>query len=103
MTTDSMVEKMARAIARGLGYEWDTLYASKGEWTKDRGSRHDINVPYKPDFIDAARAALEAMREPTVHQTYAMHEVVRYDKDGDVANCAEMFTAAIDAALKEGE
>ena len=61
----TMLEKVARAIATGLGYEWDTLYASKGEWTADRGSRHDINVPYKPDFLEAARAALEAMREPT--------------------------------------
>jgi hypothetical protein len=60
-----MVEIVARAIAKGLGYDWDTLYAGKTEWVADRGSRHDINTPYKPDFTDAARAAIEAMRTPS--------------------------------------
>ena len=61
----TMMERCARAIAAGLGYEWDTLYEGKREWVADRGSRHDINTPYKPDFTDAARTVIEALIEPT--------------------------------------
>jgi hypothetical protein len=45
---------IARKIAASLGYDWDTLYENKRERTDDRGKRHDINTPYKSDFIAAA-------------------------------------------------
>ncbi len=61
-----MIEKCARAAARGLGYDWDTLYENKTEWTADRGSRHDINVPFKPDFREAAAAVIDTLNQPTL-------------------------------------
>lgn len=55
-----MIERGARAIASELGWELDTLYENKQEWTDDRGARHDINIPYKRDIHDAAKACLTA-------------------------------------------
>ena len=52
-------EQIARWIAEGIGVEYDTLYADKREWTKDRGRRHDLNFPYKGDLLDAAKLILE--------------------------------------------
>lgn len=58
-------ERVVRAISDGIGYNYDDLYASKAEWINDRGARGDVNMPRKPDMDEAARAALEAMMEPS--------------------------------------
>lgn len=54
-----MADTLAKVIAEDLGYDWDTLYENKREWTADQGSRHDINVPYKTDFRAASKAVAE--------------------------------------------
>jgi len=60
-----MIERVEQAIADQLGLDLSTLYANKSEWTADHGERHDINTPYRSDITDAAKAAIQAMREPT--------------------------------------
>lgn len=109
MTGNSeMVERVARAIAAGLGYDWNTLYASKSEWNADRGSRHDINVPYKPDFIEAARAAIEAMMEPTEAMIAAAWPLPNFDgpimdhRKSDLKDYWQaMLSEALSPSLKE--
>jgi hypothetical protein len=65
----SMIEQVARAIADGLGDDYDHAFVSKTGWVAERGERggrfRDINEPFQGDYIDAATAALKAMREPT--------------------------------------
>jgi hypothetical protein len=97
-------ETAARAIASELGYDFDTLYETKQEWIDDRGARHDINVPRKPDFRDAADALLapsgplapllarigelEAALEPfakTAERYAAPHFNEKYRWMGDIA------------------
>lgn len=62
-----MVEIMARSIAAALGDDFDRAFNNKSEWNAARGGEpfRDINLPYKGDYIDAATAALKAMRVPT--------------------------------------
>jgi hypothetical protein len=56
-------EELARVLAAGLGFSWENLYQDKRDWTDDRGKRHDINTPYKSDYLDAADAILAWMKE----------------------------------------
>jgi hypothetical protein len=73
MTTETMREAVARAIAKGLGDEFDNAFVSKVGWTAAQGQRggrfRDINEPFQADYLDAADAAirtvLERLREPT--------------------------------------
>ncbi len=46
-----------------LGHAFDSLYADKREWLDDRGKRHDVNVPYKADVLEAADAILSALSD----------------------------------------
>lgn len=57
------LEQLARALSTGIGYDYDTLYADKGEWVDDRGARHDINVPFKSDIDDGIQVVLEELME----------------------------------------
>ena len=63
-----MIERVARAIAEQLGDNLDDAFANKSEWNAARGEKggriRDINEPFLGDYLDAARAAIEAMREP---------------------------------------
>lgn len=59
----AMVERVKLAICNALGYDFDDLYQGKREWVDDRGSRHDINTPFKVDFEEAAKVAIAAMQE----------------------------------------
>lgn len=58
-------ESVARAIARGLGDNFDNAFTSKGEWTAARGEKggrfRDINEPFQIDYLDAADAAMAAI------------------------------------------
>jgi hypothetical protein len=64
-----MVERVARAIASGNGDDYDAIPASKAEWVEKRGEFggrfRDFNQPRRNDYVDMARAAIAAMREPT--------------------------------------
>lgn len=62
-----MVERVARAIANGLGDEFDNAFNGKSDWIYARGEKggrfRDCNEPTQDDYLGAARAAIEAMRE----------------------------------------
>lgn len=96
---EGMVERVEKAIADVLGYDLATLYKNKSEWNADRGSRHDINVPYRGDITDGARAAIEAMRELSPAM---MAEAMNVD--GPLSRghltAVEIWHLMIDAALK---
>lgn len=85
--SESMIERVARAI-----------YDSEGNQTKDPGGswrpsrlEDDEN---KELYFDYARAAIEAMREPTEQMREDGHIYAGED-------CGPCFTAMIDAALNE--
>ncbi|MFZ5744447.1 MAG: hypothetical protein ACOY7T_08215 [Pseudomonadota bacterium] len=61
------LEKIARDIADALGDNFDYAFNSKPEWTAARGETkagfRDVNQPFKPDYLDAAQAALTAIMD----------------------------------------
>lgn len=66
--TDELIEQVARDIADALGDNFDYAFAGKSDWVAHRGETpagfRDVNQPYKPDYIDAAIAALAAINLP---------------------------------------
>lgn len=67
MTTETMREAVARAIARGLGDEFSNAFRNKERWTAKRGMSggrfRDINEPFQSDYLDAADAAIRTVLE----------------------------------------
>lgn len=65
--TTPLIEAIARAIAEGLGDDFDHAHRDKPHWIETRGEAggryRDINEPRQPDFLDAAQAALTAITE----------------------------------------
>lgn len=61
---NDMIERVARAIANGLGDEFDNAFNGKSDWIFARGEKggrfRDCNEPTQDDYLDAARAAIEA-------------------------------------------
>lgn len=108
----SMVERVARAIATELGADLDTAFADKTEWTNMRGTDaagrwRDINEPFKSDYLAAARAAIEAMREPTIKMaSQGLKEwqcaTDTGDLDTDAHDMELIWKAMIQAALGDG-
>lgn len=60
-----MIEKVARAIAAANGDNFDETPEDKGEWVDKRGEFgggfRDVNAPFRVDYVDMARAAIEAV------------------------------------------
>lgn len=75
--TDNIVEKLARAIADQLGDGFDNAHRNKPHWAETRGESggrfRDINEPRQNDYLDAARAAIAALREPSEAMIEAGH------------------------------
>lgn len=84
-----MIERVARAMA----------FADLGTDTWDVKSEEDDGCGYlgKEDFRVMARAAIEAMREPTM----AMIDAGDAEDVHCLAQASVHYTAMIDAALKE--
>ena len=102
-----MVERVARAITTELGADLDTAFANKTEWINMRGTDaagrwRDINEPFKSDYLAAARAAIEAMREPTDEMLDAGFRAKEWGMTFEEAALAT-YLAMILAALGEGE
>lgn len=97
-----MVKRVARVIAKENGDDYDSIPASKSDWTRNGGMFggrfRDVNEPYQTDYDDMARAAIEAMREPT----NAMVDRVE-DAYGGLSTLTVQYvwSAMIDAALGE--
>lgn len=63
-----MLERVAKQIARANGDEFANAFTSKARWVAKRGMSggryRDVNEPYQHDYIDMARAAIQALLEP---------------------------------------
>ena len=94
-----MIERVARAIATELGDDFDRAFASKSEWNKaqrHKGGRFRYSSePMQGDYLDAARAAIQAMREPTEGMKARAWELLR----GNLRH-EEAYRHLIDEALR---
>lgn len=99
MTTDEMIEVMARVIARGLGDEYANAFKNKERWVAKRGMSggrfRDINEPFRSDYDNAARAALAAIL-PVLRE-----EVAGERRDREVAGEWDDFNAGCNSALAD--
>lgn len=63
-----VLERLAKAIARANGDEFANAFASKARWVAKRGMSggryRDIAEPFQHDYLDMARAAVQALMEP---------------------------------------
>lgn len=90
-----MVEKVARAIADHVGPGFDAMLKDGSELRREAlMARADINDLTQCDMLDAARAALEAMRDftPVVRcEDGVVHQLVGAPED--------IWRTMIDAAI----
>lgn len=99
MAEQSMIERVAREIAKSYGNDFDNAFRNKRLWIECRGEGggrfRDIKEPFQTDYLDMARAAIAAMREPTP-------AMVNYGEacDGTIS-AKEVWQTMIDAALQE--
>jgi hypothetical protein len=82
--TESMIERVARAI-----YEVSAEPEHGDSWEAVS------SLPWGDNLREHARAAIEAMREPTEAMKYAYNSADLYD----IAYSSEAWSRAIDAAL----
>lgn len=104
----SMVEKIARAIARENGDEFADAFKNKDRWVAKRGMSggrfRDVNEPFQSDYLDMAKAAISALETPTPEMKMAGAQAITVDHMQKSAN----YDAACDAwsamirAAKEG-
>lgn len=82
---EGLVERVARAIAAGLGDSFDSAFVNKSEWIAARGEKggryRDVNEPRQSDYMDAARAAISAMPDPSTIRREAFEEAARVADD----------------------
>lgn len=105
--TQTMIEKVARSLTRSAA---EHLIRS-GDWVPLGSSSEAIDnhvEEYWPDAVEPARAALQALREPTNGVVEAGWRSQGDTIDGRPANkhsvdrqVAHAFTAMIDAILQE--
>lgn len=113
---ESMVERVARELAKNAGWDWDALPFSRAEWRPSH--RVDYTAMHQTDYLAAARVAIEAMREPTeammeaadepFHDELTKQRAYAMEHYGKPAYATGGFTermwrAMITAALAEGE
>lgn len=64
------LNRVARAIARGLGDDYDHAFASKSEWADARGIKggrsRDVNEPMQHDYDSAAEEAMAEMARANI-------------------------------------
>lgn len=92
MTADTMISRVARAICQEVGHQPYENLIEQATYL-ERKSRSDWPIIDKQEARQVARAAIEAMREPTL----AMRKVSSF-KGAEID-----WPAMIDAALAEGE
>ena len=111
--SESLIERVARAIATDMGDDLAAIPQNKRDWIDTRGKgrgeySRDINMPKAADYRSAARAAIAAMRdlpEPIIDAALAA-TAARLNIPGSAAtvNREKMrrrHRAAMDAILKE--
>lgn len=101
---NDVVERVARAIADQLGDDFDAAFVSKVGWVAARGESggrfRDINEPFQGDYLASARAAIEAMREPTTQMLAAVDDEAS-DKFVARGRAYSAWVSMIDAALAD--
>ena len=95
-----MIEKIARAIADSVGPSFDMLHKNKRDWVETRGmfrgEPRDCNGPFQDDCIEAAKAALTALEQPSAEMSQAGGFSLGVDFDPEGAE--RVFSAMIKAA-----
>lgn len=112
---EEMVKRLARAICAAYGDEYDEqpadLTALEALRRREKGSRydgihpHDPGLPTQADWDECARAALQAMGEPTDAMLEAGLDCGAWGPIGDSrvdADEMKCWRAMIEAALSEG-
>lgn len=90
-----LVEQAARRIATEMGDDFDHAFASKHEWTRDRGERggrfRDINEPFQSYYLDAARAVIALVVKPYLEgwTAWATREIDETEFASQVAEALE--------------
>lgn len=91
---ENMIERVARAVAPDvIGVTVERLGKFPDDWNGDT-----IDT-----CVAVARAAIKAMREPTIDMTKAGKPCVRLKGMADSYCAQATYTAMITAALEEGE
>lgn len=107
---NDVVERVARAIANQLGDGFDNAHRDKPHWVQTRGESggryRDINEPRQNDYLDAARAAIEEIREPTEAMVIIGGRIAAGLSSGRAIqpyedDAANIWSAMIDAALAD--
>jgi hypothetical protein len=99
----TMVERVARAMAKQNGDDYDHVPLDKADWTAQRGMFggrfRDLNELMQVDYDEMARAAIEALMEPCDEMIQAG---VSEDQTDEVyRDVRSVYTAMIQEALKE--
>lgn len=99
---DTTLERVARAICAAQGLDWD---AQADAMTSANGSDNEQN-----GYRDMARAAVEALKEPSPAMLSAANHITYWDYNGDeevehsvTAGIAEDVWQAIIQAILEGK
>lgn len=75
----SMIEQMARAIASHIGAAFDQMPRDKQHFMElsrqGKSGVFDINGPFQDDCLNAAKAALSALSNPTEGMRRALIEL----------------------------
>lgn len=102
-----MIERVARAIAKRNGDDYDLVPLHKIDWTQHRGMfggrYRDVNEPYRTDYDEMAEAALGAMKIPDAAEGVpggiAFEDAFFGGHDTVFHAMAKAWNATIDAAL----
>jgi hypothetical protein len=83
---DQLVEKVAKAIALENGDDLDEIHEHKPDWIDRRGEAggrfRDINEPFKSDYMEMAKAAIQATGVMEMRE--ALEELMNAVDRGDV-------------------
>lgn len=111
----TMIEKVARAMAKQNGDDYGHLPLDKTDWTAGRGMFggrfRELAEPMQVDYDEMARAAIEAMMEPTDSMKLDggfKCEAIMFEDDPDGTgvifnDMGHVYRVMIQAALKEGQ
>lgn len=100
--------ELARAIADGLGDNFDHAFANKSEWNAARGEKggryRDINEPRQDGYLDAARAVIACLMDVTPGMEWSGDDVLSERGCNPLEGDAKAtFAAMLQHVLDEGD
>lgn len=98
----SMIERVARAISQHVGpFAFDDLPRDRPEMKNRQRAGEDV-FDTQAEMLETARAAIEAMREPSEAMFEAGGEApLNMDRDVGRGPAGRVWSGMIDAALSE--